>query len=45
MAFVPTEQEVAFGRRISPSLGEDYAVDTGSTRYEKLSGVFNHLAH
>ncbi|MGB5199358.1 MAG: M48 family metalloprotease [Sedimenticolaceae bacterium] len=43
-AFVPTEQEVAFGKRIFTSLSEDYPVDTGSTRYEKLSGVFNHLA-
>lgn len=44
VAFVPTEQEVAFGKRIFTSLSEDYPVDTGSTRYERLSGVFNHLA-
>lgn len=44
MAFVPTEQDVAFGTRIFTSLSEDYPIDAGSTRYEKLSGVFNHLA-
>ena len=44
VAFVPTEQEAAFGKRILTSLSEDYPIDTGSTRYERVSDVFNHLA-
>jgi predicted Zn-dependent protease len=44
VAFVPTEQEIAFGRRVFTSLSEDYPVDTSSTRYKELSDVFNHLA-
>jgi predicted Zn-dependent protease len=44
VAFVPTEQETAFGKRIFTSLREDYPIDNGSLRYGKLSDVFHHLA-
>ena len=44
VAFVPTEEEDAYGKRIFTSLSEDHPPDTHSQRYDQLNGVFDHLA-
>ena len=44
VAFAPTEEEEAYGKRVFTSLSEDFPIDTSGARREMLSGVFNHLA-
>ena len=44
VAFVPTGEENAYGKRVLASLSEDYPLDTDSLRYARLKNLFDDLA-